>query len=186
MKGIIFNLLEEVVSNAYGEDTWDELLVAADVDGVYTSLGSYPDENIQTLVAAAASKLDLTPFAVLRWFGQQAMPLLFARYPEFFRAQISTRPFLLSVNSIIHPEVLKIYPGASVPMFEFRDDPDGGLLMGYRSQRRLCAMLQGFAEGAGKHFGENVVFEHRTCMLDGHESCLCHISFPPTPVASSC
>ena len=186
MKGIIFNLLEEVVSNAYGEDTWDELLVAADVDGVYTSLGSYPDENIQTLVAAAASKLDLTPFAVLRWFGQQAMPLLFARYPEFFRAQISTRPFLLSVNSIIHPEVLKIYPGASVPMFEFRDDPDGGLLMGYRSQRRLCAMLQGFAEGAGTHFGENVVFEHRTCMLDGHESCLCHISFPPTPVASSC
>jgi hypothetical protein len=184
MKGIIFNLLEAVVTNAYGEDTWDELLVAANVDGVYTSLGTYPDENIQALVAAAARKLDLTPFAVLRWFGQQAMPLLFARYPEFFHAQTSTRPFLLSVNTIIHPEVLKIYPGASVPMFEFRDAPDGGLFMGYRSPRRLCSMLQGFAEGAALHFGETVVFEHRTCMLDGHESCLCHISFPPQPVVS--
>jgi hypothetical protein len=186
MKGIIFNLLDEVVTNAYGEDTWDELLLTAQVDGVYTSLGSYPDEDFQALVAAAATKLDRTPFAVLHWFGRRAMPLLLARYPEFFRAQTSTRSFLLSVNTIIHPEVLKIYPGASVPMFEFRDAPDGGLFMGYRSPRRLCALVQGFAEGAGKHFGENVVFEHRTCMLDGHESCLCHISFPLEPVASAC
>jgi hypothetical protein len=186
MKGIIFNLLEEVVTNAYGEDTWDELLVAANVNGIYTSLGSYPDENVQALVAAAASKLDWTPFAVLRWFGQQAMPLLFARYPEFFQKHTSTRSFLLSVNTIIHPEVLKIYPGALVPMFEFRDAPDGGLLMGYRSPRRLCALAQGFAEGAAEHFGEAVIFEHRTCMHDGHESCLCLISFPSSPVASSC
>jgi len=186
MKGIIFNLLEEVVTNSYGVDTWDDLLADTGLDGVYTSLGSYPDENMPTLIAAASHRLGQTQLEVLRWFGQQAMPLLYARYPGFFDAQPSLRPFLLSVNTMIHPEVLKIYPGASVPMFDFRDAPDGGLLMGYRSPRRLCAMLQGFAEGAGKHFNEPVVFDHRSCMLNGDESCLCHISFVAPQVTSAC
>jgi hypothetical protein len=186
MKGIIFNLLEQVVTNAYGEDTWDDLLAEAELEGVYTSLGSYPDENLRALVALAAHRLGKTQLEVLRWFGQQAMPLLYARYPEFFDAQPSLRPFLLSVNTMIHPEVLKIYPGASVPMFDFRDASDGGLLMGYRSPRRLCAMLQGFTEGSAKHFGEPIVFEHRSCMLHGDESCLCHISFAPDQVPPSC
>ncbi len=56
MKGIIFNLVEEVVRNRYGEDTWDELLDAAGLDGAYTSLGSYPDEELLRLVAAAAHR----------------------------------------------------------------------------------------------------------------------------------
>jgi hypothetical protein len=45
MKGIIFNLLEEVVIRDHGADTWDELLSATCLDGAYTSLGSYPDEH---------------------------------------------------------------------------------------------------------------------------------------------
>ena len=38
MKGIVFNLLEEVVTEAYGADAWDSLLDAAGLDGAYTSL----------------------------------------------------------------------------------------------------------------------------------------------------
>jgi hypothetical protein len=177
MKGIIFNLLEEVVTSNHGEDTWDELLSATSLDGAYTSLGSYPDEQIQELVTAASRKLDLTSFEVLRWFGQQAIPLLFHRYPGFFGSQASTRLFVLSVNSIIHPEVRKVYPGADVPTFEFRDTPDGGLMMGYLSPRRLCALAQGFIEGAATHYDEKVIFEHRECMHKGDKRCLCHISF---------
>jgi hypothetical protein len=52
MKGIVFNLLEEVVRRAYGEDTWDTLLEAAGLDGVYTSLGNYPHEELLQLVTA--------------------------------------------------------------------------------------------------------------------------------------
>ncbi len=177
MKGIIFNLLEEVVITQHGEDTWDQLLSAAGLDGAYTSLGSYPDEHIQELVGAAARTLGLTTFEVLRWFGQQAIPLLFQRYPVFFSSQPSTRPFVLSVNSIIHPEVRKVYPGADVPTFEFRDELDGGLLMGYVSPRRLCALAQGFIEGAATHYDETLIFEHRECMHKGDKRCLCRISF---------
>ena len=177
MKGIIFNLLEDVVIRNHGEDTWDELLAAAALDGAYTSLGSYPDEQIHGLVAAASHKLSLTPFEILRWFGQQAIPLLFERYPAFFNSHFCTRAFVLSVNNIIHPEVRKIYPGADVPTFEFRHAPDGGLLMGYLSPRRLCALAQGFIEGAATHYRDTVILEHRECMHKGDKRCLCHISF---------
>ena len=33
MKGVVFNLLEAVVRRDYGEDTWETLLEAANVDG---------------------------------------------------------------------------------------------------------------------------------------------------------
>ncbi|MCY0854136.1 heme NO-binding domain-containing protein [Cupriavidus sp. D39] len=177
MKGIVFNLLEEVVIRHHGEDAWDSLLEGADLDGAYTSLGSYPDDDIYKLVGVAAQTLDMTPFATLRWFGREAMPLLASRYPTYFCAHTTTRPFVLSVNSIIHPEVRKVYPGADVPTFGFREEPDGSLLMTYRSARRLCALAQGFVEGAADHFGEALSFDHLQCMHQGDQTCQCRISF---------
>ena len=53
MKGVVFNLLEEVVSSEFGEDTWDGLIDAAEVEGAYTSLGSYDDGDLGSLVGAA-------------------------------------------------------------------------------------------------------------------------------------
>ena len=183
MKGIIFNLLEEIIVRHYGDETWDHLLVTSGLDGAYTSLGSYPDEHIAKLVAEIGKDFGLTAFEVLRWFGNQAMPLLFDRYPVFFQSQTCTRSFLLSVNHIIHPEVRKIYAGAQVPTFEFSDEANGGLLMGYSSPRRLCALAQGFAEGAASHYRETVDFQHLKCMHRGDESCLCSISFDSERVA---
>ena len=66
MKGITFNLLEEVVRHEYGENTWDALLEAAQVDGAYTSLGSYPDEDLTKLVTAASSILKMPANAIVR------------------------------------------------------------------------------------------------------------------------
>ncbi|QOT79109.1 heme NO-binding domain-containing protein [Cupriavidus basilensis] len=177
MKGIVFNLLEEVVIRHHGEDAWDNLLEQAGLGGAYTSLGSYPDEDAHRLVGVAAQALGMAPFDVLRWFGREAMPSLASRYPAYFAAHSATRPFVLSVNDIIHPEVRKVYPGADVPTFGFRDEPDGTLLMRYSSPRRLCALAQGFVEGAADHFGEALSFEHVECMHDGDASCVCRIGF---------
>jgi len=177
MKGLVFNLLEAVVIANHGEDVWDALLDTAGLGGSYTSLGSYPDADMGKLVAAASSALGLPAGDVLRWFGQQAMPVLAQRYPAFFHAHTTTRPFILSLNSIIHPEVRKIYPGADVPEFDFHLETDGALLMGYHSARHLCMLAQGFVEGAARHYGEACAFEHRQCMHKGDAKCLFHIRF---------
>jgi hypothetical protein len=177
MKGIVFNLLEEAVSRDYGEGVWDELLEAAGVEGAYTSLGSYPDENLMGLVGAASSALDMPAQDVVRWFGLNAMPLLASRYPQFFEPHESARSFVLTLNSIIHPEVRKLYPGADVPVFDYDTSSEDVLVMGYASRRRMCAFAEGLIEGAAAHYGERAVIQQPRCMTRGDDRCVLEISF---------
>lgn len=171
MKGIVFNLLEEAVVSAFGTDTWDDLLDAANLSGAYTSLGSYPDTEIVSLVEAAAAATGKAPAEILRWFGRSAMPLLAERYGDFFKGHSGARPFILSVNDIIHPEVRKLYSGAGCPHFQFSSTPSGDLSIGYQSPRQLCHLAHGFVEGAADHFEEAVELQHTACMLDGSPIC---------------
>ena len=177
VKGIVFNLLSTIVVHEYGEDAWDDLLDSTGLNGAYTSLGNYPDEELMRLVDASPKALGLPDSAaVLRWFGRRAIPILAERYPNFFTPQKSTLPFLLTLNEIIHPEVRKIYPGADVPVFDFDTSSESVLVMGYRSKRKLCALAQGFAEGAADYYGEVLQFEHLKCMHDGADKCVFRIS----------
>eukprot|EP01037_Dinobryon_pediforme_P013051 gene13051-13153_t len=137
MKGVIFNLLEDVVTAAHGAQAWPDLVDAAGVDGVYTSLGSYPDAEILALVDTAAAIQGQSPATVLRWFGRGALPLLALRFPEFFVRHHTARSFIATANDIIHPEVRKLYAGARCPHFHFTDADDGRLLIGYQSPRRI-------------------------------------------------
>lgn len=171
MKGVIFNLVEEVVIDRFGEETWDALLDEAGLDGAYTSLGSYPDEQLFALVDAASNKLGVDGDAVVRLLGQEAIPLLADRYPMFFEPHATTRAFLLTLNDIIHPEVRRLYPGADVPTFGFGDD-DNALVITYRSPRKLCALAEGFILGAGAHYGEAVAVEQPSCMRHGAAECV--------------
>lgn len=177
MKGIVFNLLEEIVRRQYGEDTWDNLLETTQLDGIYTSLGSYPDADLMKLVAAACAALNLPTDTVVRWFGRNALDLLAQRYPSFFAPHESARPFLLTLNNIIHPEVRKLYPGADVPVFDFDTTSEETLIMGYRSVRKMCAFAMGLIEGAASHYGEEAEFEHPECMNRGDEKCVLNIRF---------
>jgi len=177
MKGIVFNLLEHIVRREHGEDAWDGLLDSAKLDGAYTSLGSYPDADLFKLVGAASAALKLPADTVVRWFARNALPLLANKYPQFFQPHKSTRPFLLTLNDIIHPEVRKIYPGADVPVFDFEASADDVLVMGYRSPRKLCAFAEGLIEGAAAHYGEEVTIEQPRCMHRGDEKCVLRITF---------
>ena len=175
MKGIVFNLLEELVRRDFGDDVWDDLLDAAHAGGVYTSLGTYEDEELHRLVAAAAAALRKEPTDILRWYGRGALPMMAQKYPHFFHAPTSTRSFLLTLNHIIHPEVRKLYPGAETPEFAYPEAGAAALSMEYRSARRLCALAEGFIMGAADHFGEDVALEQSACMHRGDAACLLRV-----------
>lgn len=176
MKGIVFNLLEAVVRRDYGEDTWEALLEAAAADGAYSSLGNYPDAEMMQLVDAAASALKMPADDVVRWFGRNALPLLADKHPHFFAGHKSTRPFLLTLNDVIHSEVRKLYPGAEVPVFTYDTSSSDVLLMHYSSPRKLCALAEGFIEGTAAHFGEELSFDQPQCMKRGDDQCVLRVS----------
>lgn len=170
MKGIVFNILEQVVTQTYGEDTWESLLATAGVDGAYTAVGSYEDSQMAALVAAASQALGTPEDDILRWFGTAALPVFAERYPQFFAPHTTTRSFLTTLNDVIHPEVRKLFPGAYAPEFTF-DDRDDALAMGYHSHRQLCAFGEGLILGAAAHFGESVSIEQASCQKRGDDAC---------------
>jgi hypothetical protein len=176
VKGIVLNLLEEAVRRQHGEAVWDAILDAAGVDGAYTSLGDYSDDEFRALLAASSGILKQEPGELMTWFGRQAIPPLAERYPLLF-AHLSTRPFLLSLNKVIHREVRKLYPGADLPHFDYLPSTDDRLLMKYTSKRRMCRFAEGLIAGAGEHFGERISIEQTACMLRGDAHCLIVVTF---------
>lgn len=179
MKGIVFNLLEELVRRDFGDAAWDALLAEAHLDGAYTSLGSYPDAELFRLVEASAGRFGMAPGAVVRWFGREAIPLFHRHYPELFTRHADTRAFVLALNDIIHPEVRKLYPGADVPDFAFDTRAPGVLRMTYRSPRRMCTFAEGLIEGAAAHYGETADIRQTACMHRGDPACRFELRFAP-------
>jgi hypothetical protein len=185
VKGIVFNLLEQLVRQEFGQAEWDHVRQDADVDGTFTSLSTYPDGVLRKLIAAVGKRASKTPGEALQWFGRHSMPLLATQYPHFFAAQNSTRSFILTLNDIIHPEVRRLYPGADVPVFDFDTSSPDELTLGYRSTRKLCALAHGFIEGAADHYGEGVEVEQSECMHRGDAKCVFQLRFRRSVLGST-
>lgn len=188
MKGILFNLLEGVVVDAYGIDVWDEMIERSDVTGSYTAVGNYPDDELAALVGGlgdicSAAHGTVTDPVVLRWFGRSAIAPLAARYPQFFAPHHRTLDFVLTLNDVIHAEVLKLHPDAKVPTFQFsgieRRDETNSVTLHYTSERAMCALAEGFVAGAAHHFGELSSTRQPVCMLDGGPECAIVCTFAP-------
>jgi hypothetical protein len=179
VKGIVFNLLEQLVRTEFGATDWSHVLQDADVDGGFNSQGSYPDAVLRKLIAAVGKRAQKTPGEALQWFGRHSMPLLAKEYPQFFAAHTTGRTFVLTLNDIIHPEVRRLYPGADVPVFEFDTSSPSILRLAYQSPRKLCALAHGFIEGAADHYQETVEVDQVQCMHRGDAKCVFCLTFGP-------
>ena len=170
MKGIMFNLLEDVLADQYGPAAWDQLLDETGLPGVYAALGTYPDAEFMRLIDGAARLADCPRDDMLRRFGIAAFPRLVERYPNFLHGISDARTLLLSINRIVHMEVRKLYAGAGCPQLRFAIAPKK-LRIGYASPRRLCALAEGLILGAAQYFGEQVELHHPECVHRGDTSC---------------
>ena len=177
MKGVVFDLLERLVIREHGEDAWDDILVDAGVAGGWTTIGTYPHEELSAIAGAAARRFGIESPDVIRWFGREAIPEFAAAYPELFSRHASTCSFVLSLNDIIHPEVNKLYPGADLPVFDYERPADDVVRMSYSSPRRLCALAEGLIEGTAAHYGEQVAQRQVECVHRGDARCLFELEF---------
>jgi Haem-NO-binding len=175
MKGVLFNVVEEAISHKWGEEMWDDLLTAADLDGAYTALGNYPDAQLVALANAAADRLNSPVEDVLRTLGRIAFEPLLSRYTGFLEESASLREFLPTINELIHPQVLKLYPGASVPRFVLHENGDD-IELDYLSVRNMCGLAEGLVLGAADHYGETVAVDQPRCKLRGDSRCTIRIS----------
>lgn len=177
MKGIVFTVTKEIVEDELGEDGWSQLLEKAGLDGGYTSIGNYDDDQLHELVGAACDVLDKDPNEILRWIGTHAIERFADKYPDLFEDYSTTRGLVMDLNNIIHPEVRKMYPGAEVPEFDYLNTSNGTLEMAYESDRHLCALGEGLIRGTARYFDEDVDVQQTKCVLEGDDQCIYEIQF---------
>lgn len=172
MKGVVFNLLEAFVVENWGEEAYESILDLCPLETKepFVGPGTYPDSDLLCIATAAARRVGVPLPDALRAFGTFAFPHLADRFPSYAEEKESATAFLLGVHEVIHVEVRKLMPEAVTPSFEYRSD-GGGLVVRYRSERKLCHFMEGLLVGLGERYGTPVQQEQRCCMHDGAPHC---------------
>ncbi len=177
MKGIVFNLLSEMVEEKFGLEAWDAVLDKAGSEGLYVATETYSDEELLALVAAGSELTNIPANDLVRAFGQYMIPRFAEHYSVFFEGHTNLKDFLLTVDSVIHVEVRKLYPEAGLPEFTYDNGQPDKLTMMYRSPRKMCALAEGLIEGSAAHFEQPCTIHHEVCMHKGADHCALELEF---------
>lgn len=172
MKGIVFSVFANFVETIHGLEVWDEVLnvVQPISKGIYTSGSSYSDAELFVLIGALSKITGESVEDLVFSLGYFMLNAVAKIYPALFRDK-NLKEFLLSIDSVIHVEVKKLYPDADTPTFTYEDPGQNQLVMIYFSKRKMCRLAEGLIAGAADHFKENIVINKTTCCGKGDASC---------------
>ena len=179
MKGIVFNVLRGMVQDKSGLDSWDRALMATGLDGAYTSLGSYPDQELIRMVNHLAKEAGTSSTTYLRQFGRHACRAMLDSCRHITAQFADSRSLLRALNQIIHPEVRKLYPDSETPDFRVVKESSVMIDLEYTSQRSLCSFALGMAAGAVDYFGEKAEISHPVCRLRDDSACILRVHYFP-------
>lgn len=156
MKGMVFTELLDMVEDKFGIDMVDAVIEDADLPvskGAYTAVGTYPHEEIVSIVMQLSKHSGIAPNELLKIFGEHLFSRFHEAYPKFFLSASDSFSFLENIDQYIHVEVRKLYPDAELPEFSC-ERSDNQLKMTYTSSRHMEDFAEGLIRGCLKHFQE--------------------------------
>ena len=168
MKGIVFTEFLELVEAKFGLEIVNQIIEGCELetDGVYTSVGTYSHKDMFKMVGKLSELKDIPVPALLEIYGEYFFDTLCNGYPQFMD-QPNAFTFLQSIDSYIHPEVLKLYPEAELPTFNAKINGENEMTLLYRSSRKMSDFAVGLIKGASNYFNEKVSIEKVTEENDG-------------------
>ncbi|GEK09610.1 heme NO-binding domain-containing protein [Pseudoalteromonas sp. McH1-7] len=173
MRGVVFRGLEELAIETIGMQEWDELLETYAPQGrVYVSPTAYPDEELFALAQGVASKLDKPLTEVLAIFGQSLFGFLAKKHVGISSKFSSFEELVVSIDSVIHMEVKKLYDEPNLPSITTTIENDKTIILKYKSNRKLCFCAEGLLHGAAQHYNRVLRIEHPQCMHEGADHCV--------------
>ena len=157
MKGIVFTEFLEHIEDTYGALMTERVIEACDLKsgGAYTSVGTYPCEEMGQLVGALSRFTETHPSVLLQGFGGRLAKTFHSAYPQYFEVP-GYFDFVESIDSHIHVEVLKLYPDAELPQFVNVSRDDHTLVIDYISSRGLEDLAEGLLLASAAVFGDSV------------------------------
>lgn len=173
MKGIIFTSFATFTEEEFGLDTWQRVLDEArpESEGIYISTKQYRDDELGALVNQLAHETVKSAKEIERSFGQWCFPHLYRLAPDVTRTITDFCEYLSAVDSLIHIEVKKLYPGAVTPEIKTVNQVDQVISVRYGSPRKLCYFCEGLIYACARQFGLDVVISQSKCMHDDDEYC---------------
>ena len=181
MKGIVFNLLNKLVEEQFGFETWERLLmeVRPESEGVYTAAATYSDEELFALATHLAAMLDIPLNTLVFQFGEYLFGQFVELYPMLIEKATDAKSLLQGVHCIIHMEVRKLHPDAGLPTLSYEDPASDQLVIHYQSERKLCHLAEGLIQGVANHYNTRIDVQHPKCMHRGDPSCRLELQFVP-------
>ena len=179
MKGIIFNSLERFIITHYGEDTLDEIMenCSLDTQDPFVGPGTYPDQDFSKLIQSTIQQLGTSRKAFMVHFGQYTFDELKTRHPNFLVKYDHPKAFLLTVESIIHVEVEKLYNGTYLPTFQYHSPSPQELTITYYSKRKMYDLMEGIINGVAEHFSIGIQQTRHIYKKEGQEFCDFYLKF---------
>lgn len=162
----------EMVEARFSLDMVDDILeeAAPASGGAYTSVGTYPHEEMVALVVALSGRSGIAVHDLLRVFGEHLFGRFVKAYPAFFVDCRDALEFLSGIEDIIHSEVRKLYPDAELPRFVVECHEPGRLVLLYDSPRHFEDLAEGLILGCIAHFGGGIRLQ-REALGDGEARC---------------
>lgn len=158
MKGVVFTEFLAMVEKQFSADMVDDIIDDAQLPngGAYTAVGTYPHEEMVSMVVALSRRCGIPVPDLIRAFGEYLFGRFVLGYPSFFQGVNDAFGFLSGIEDIIHPEVLKLYPEAELPRFDVEHLDARELVLLYRSPRHFEDLAEGLMRGCVAHFGEPI------------------------------
>ncbi|MBO1081230.1 heme NO-binding domain-containing protein [Roseomonas haemaphysalidis] len=158
MKGRVFTELFDHVEKRYGIDMVDDIVDAAQLphDGVYASTGSYPFQEMVSLVKALSATTGRSLPEILEPFGTHCFESWVSDAPHYFSRDRSLFDILEGIDAFHEVEVRKLYPDAELPSFQPEARSASSLTLGYHSCKPLAPLALGVIRGAATHLGQEV------------------------------
>ncbi|PKH32676.1 heme NO-binding domain-containing protein [Shewanella sp. ALD9] len=176
MKGIIFNVLEDMIVEQCGMGVWNDLMEKhAPADRVYVSAINYPENELFAIATEVSEILGLPLQDVIKAFGQFLFSGLAANHIAVVERFTDFTSLVMGIHNIIHVEVNKLYDEPSLPTIMSTMIDDHNIELKYYSPRKLCFCAEGLIFGAADYYHQNISIKHDTCMHQGAEQCILNI-----------
>jgi len=168
MKGFIFTEFMEMVEQKFGFVMANEMIEEGNPasEGVYNGIGTYPVDELVTLIGILHQKTRIPVADLIETFGRHLFRYFVHNYSHFFEKESNTFDFLARIEGYIHVEVKKLYHDAELPLIETTASGNR-LVMVYRSKRKLYKLAEGLIKECAAYYGENIVLHTSLLEADG-------------------
>nr|AAI37869.1 Gucy1b2 protein [Mus musculus] len=154
MYGFINTCLQSLVTEKFGEETWEKLKASAEVQDVFMTYTVYDDTITVKLIQEACKALDVSMEAILKLFGEYFFKFCkMSGYDRMLRTLGGNLTEFIENLDALHSYLALSYQEMNAPSFRVEGGADGAMRLHYYSDRRgLCHIVPGIIEAVAKDF----------------------------------